>query len=107
LFFEGFAGSLRKIPYMEKHERITRAVLAAIGEMYPPVHDDPNNKDIRAIPLSGNLDSLGMISLIIGVEEALKKEFKREITILGQASALGPNPFKTSGALIDYIDTIV
>ncbi len=92
---------------MDKHERITRAVLSAIGDMYPPIPDDPNNKDIRAIPLFGNLDSLGMISLIIGVEEALKKEFNREITILGKASSLGTNSFVTSGSLIDYIGTIV
>lgn len=92
---------------MEKHQRITKAVLNAIGEMYPPIPDNPHNSDVRAISLSENLDSLGMITLIIGVEEALTKEFKHDITILGQASALGPNPFKTSGALIDYIGTII
>ena len=92
---------------VEKQERITRAVLGAISEMDPPVFKNSNNTDIRTIPLSESLDSLGMVNLIIGVEDALKREFKEDIPILGRMSALGIDPFRTSGALIDYIGKIV
>lgn len=92
----------------EKQERIERAVMDAIRELVPPVIRLPANRaDVRSIPLSQNLDSLGMVNLIIGVEDALKKEFKQDVPILGRMSALGQDPFKTPGALMDYIDQIV
>ena len=98
---------MRENVTMEKKERIARAVFGAINEMDPPVFKGQKNRDINTIPLSENLDSLGMVNLIIGVEDALKREFNQDIPILGKMSALGSDPFKTSGALIDYIDKIV
>lgn len=92
---------------MEKEERIARAVIGAIGELDPPVIKIPKAANIRSIPLSENLDSLGMVNLIIGIEDALKKEFKKDVPILGRMSALGTDPFKTSGALMDYIGRIL
>lgn len=92
----------------EKQGRIARAVLEAIKDLDPPVIRIPAPcADLRAISLSENLDSLGMVNLIIGVEDALKKEFKQDVPILGRMSALGQDPFKTSGALMDYIDQIL
>ncbi|MBL8013656.1 MAG: hypothetical protein JNN05_07390 [Candidatus Omnitrophica bacterium] len=93
---------------IEKQERIQRAVLDAIKELDPPVIRIPaNQSELRLIPLSENLDSLGMVNLIIGVEDALKKEFNQDVPILGRMSALGQNPFQTSGALMDYVDQII
>lgn len=92
---------------MEKEERIARAVLGAISELDPPVIKIPKTANFRAIPLSENLDSLGMVNLIIGVEDALKREFRQDVPILGKMSALGADPFKTSGALMDYIGQIL
>ena len=91
----------------EKHERIARAILSAIREMDPPMIKRSNAADIREIPLSENLDSLGMVNLIIGVEDALRKEFNQDIPILGRMNAIGMDPFKTSGTLMDYIGNIV
>lgn len=92
----------------KKQERIARAVLEAIKELDPPVISVPaQGPDVRLIALSEHLDSLGMVNLIIGVEDALKREFKQDIPLLGRMSALGQDPFKTSGALMDYIDQIM
>ena len=86
---------------MEKKERISRAVIGAIRELDPPVINIPASGSFRNLPLSENLDSLGMVNLIVGVEDALKKEFRRDIPILGRMSALGLDPFKSSGSLMD------
>lgn len=92
----------------EKQERIARAVVEAIKELDPPViRISVPGQDVRSIVLSENLDSLGMVNLIIGVEDALKKEFKQDVPILGRMSALGQDPFKTSGALMDYIEQLI
>lgn len=92
---------------MEKKERIERVVLGAIRQMDSPVIPVSKTDDIRAIALSDNLDSLGMVNLIISVEAALRKEFSQDVTILGRKNALGPDPFKTSGSLMDYIGEIL
>lgn len=92
---------------MEKRERIERVVIGAIRQMNSPVIPVSTTGDIRAIALSDHLDSIEMVNLIISVEAALRKEFSQEVPILGRKNALGRDPFKTAGSLMDYIGQII
>ena len=93
--------------FMDKKERIARAIAGTIREIDQPAFKNYKPEDFRDVSLSGNLDSLGMVNLIIGVEDALKQEFRKDVPLLGRTDAPGTNPFDTVGTLIDYIDRIV
>lgn len=88
----------------DKQTRIRRAVLKAVTQMKPSLlGDSAPDADQRSIALYDNLDSLGMVDLIISVEQELKREFEREVPILGKAGILNADPFKTTGTLMDHI----
>jgi hypothetical protein len=92
--------------FMEKKARIAKALAVAIQDIEAPALKD-HTEDLRSLPLSENLDSLGMVNLIIGLEDALKQEFGRDVPLLGRSEGFNTASLKTGGMLIDYIDQIV
>lgn len=56
----------------------------------------------------GILDSMGLVSLIVAVEQDVEDEFGKEITIADAKSMSQKNsPFRTVGSLVDYIDNLL
>ena len=52
----------------------------------------------------GQLDSLGLVNLIVSLEEAVNDFFNIEITLADErAMSLKSNPFQTVSTLTDYI----
>ena len=56
----------------------------------------------------GNLDSLGLVSLIVAVEERVKDEFGADISVADdRAMSQTQSPFRTVGTLADYVSELV
>ena len=67
-------------------------------------------KSISTI-LSGSddkLDSLGLVNLIVAIEQNIEDEFEVSITIADERAMSQKNsPFKTVGSLADYIEMLL
>ncbi len=67
-------------------------------------------KSISTI-LSGSddkLDSLGLVNLIVAIEQNIEDEFEVSITIADErAMSQKHSPFKTVGSLADYIEMLL
>jgi hypothetical protein len=92
---------------MGKKERIITALFTVIRDIDLPAFKGLKPNDFQNLSLRENLDSLGMVNLIIGMEDALRQEFGKDIPILGRGDAFSTGSMKTAGAFIDYIDQIV
>lgn len=56
----------------------------------------------------GLFDSLGVVSLVLAVEEAVEERFDASITLADQrAMAESTSPFRTVGLLAEYTDRLV
>ena len=56
----------------------------------------------------GKLDSLGLVTLLIIIEQNIEDEFDVSITIADEkAMSQKRSPFKTIGTLADYIDMLL
>jgi D-alanine--poly(phosphoribitol) ligase subunit 2 len=54
------------------------------------------------------LTSLGLVSLIVGVEQAIEEEFGLNITLADdKAFSLMKSPFRTIGTLADYASNLI
>jgi D-alanine--poly(phosphoribitol) ligase subunit 2 len=68
------------------------------------------NKDLetRLYGKNSKLDSLGLVSLIVAVEELLEEKFETIITIADErAISQKESPFRTVSTLADYIVMLV
>ena len=56
----------------------------------------------------GQLDSLGLVNLLVIIEQNIEDEFDVSITIADErAMSQKHSPFRTVGALVDYIEMIL
>jgi hypothetical protein len=91
---------------MEKKERIARTLSNVMHTMDVPAFKNMETGNFRDISFSDNLDSLGMVNLIIGMEDALRQEFGKDVPILGR-EAFNTASIQSAGMFIDYLDQIV
>ncbi len=91
---------------MQNKERVTKVVFNVIEEINQELPDNQQLEKSRETVLFGRLselDSLGLVNLIIATEQAIEEEFGVTITIADERAMSQKNsPFKTLGALIDY-----
>ena len=73
-------------------------------------------KDRKIIPLSetelfgsdSKLDSLGLVNLVVAVEQNIEDEFDVTITLADErAMSQQTSPFRTVGTLTDYIEMLL
>lgn len=56
----------------------------------------------------GQLDSMGLVSLIVSVEEELESEFGVSLILASdRAMSVRRSPFATVGSLADYVETLM
>lgn len=95
---------------MLSKESIERVIQAALAEV--------TEEQDRTIPYrgldtqlwgpGGTLDSLGLVSLILAVEQRLAEDHDVVVTIASeQAMSRSESPFRTVGRLTDYIAELV
>lgn len=66
------------------------------------------NEETGIYGSSGRLDSMGLVSLLVAVEQAVEDEFDIEIAIANaRAMSQKNSPFKTVGSLADYVTELV
>ena len=96
---------------MPTHERISKAVFAAIddlNEQLPPGVQVDKSLDAPLYGASGKLESLDFVTLIMEVEEKINAEFGTDITIADDnLLSKEKSPFSTLGTLIEYLQELL
>jgi len=96
---------------MVSKEIITHTIFKAVNEINKRLSKKQQLiKSISTI-LSGSddkLDSLGLVNLIVAIEQNIEDEFEVSITIADErAMSQKHSPFKTVGSLADYIEMLL
>jgi acyl carrier protein len=96
---------------MSNQERILQAIYSAVDEINEQL---PKGKALDKSPetvlfgKSGKLDSLGLVSLIVAVEQNIHDEFGVDITLADERAMSQQNsPFKSVKTLSDYVAVLL
>lgn len=96
---------------MAENSRVEAAVFAAIDEVNEQLPEGGQVEKDRSAAVfgeSGVLDSLGLVNLIVAVEQAVEDEFDESITLADEKAVSQRNsPFRTVGSLIEYVDVLL
>lgn len=91
--------------------KVTQSVFKAIDELngqFPKEERIEKSIDSALFGGKGNLDSLGLISLVTTVEQKIEEDFGIAVTLLDDIDVLeDENPFGTIKTLTDYIASIL
>ena len=67
-----------------------------------------NGEDTPIFGSGSDLDSLGLVNLIVAVEEKIESDFSVSITLADEkAMSQKTSPFRTVGTLIEYIEGLI
>jgi acyl carrier protein len=95
--------------YPSMKEKITEVIYQCVDEI-----NEGLKKKIEKKPESilfgkeGNLDSLGLVNLIVSIEEKINDTFGKTITLADErAMSQKHSPFKTIGTLSEYIGKLL
>jgi D-alanine--poly(phosphoribitol) ligase subunit 2 len=92
---------------MIERKRILQAVCEAVDEMNETLSPGERLEKSEAAPLfgrEGRLDSLGLVNLVVAVEEKIRDAFSAEISLTDErAMSYRSSPFRSLGAMTDYI----
>jgi acyl carrier protein len=88
-------------------DSVVRDVYAAVesmNELRPPDDQLPCHEETVLFGPGGGLDSLGLVSLVLEVEESVNRRFGANL-VLADEHAMGRkrNPFRDVRSLVDYI----
>jgi len=90
---------------MNADEAILNIVFKALDEL-----NEQLTKSTKTVLFgnNGNLDSLGLVNLLVIIEQNIEDEFDVSITIADErAMSQKHSPFRTIGTLVDYIDMLL
>jgi acyl carrier protein len=89
------------------HPRIAELVLNAIDELngqLPPDQQIPSRLDVKLLGEDASLDSLGLVNLIVLVEQTTSEEFGIPVTLADErAMSQTRSPFRTVENLIAHV----
>ena len=95
----------------EPNQKIIKLIFYAIDEINSQLSKKQQLKKSTKTVLygkNGNLDSLGLVSLLVIIEQNIEDEFDVSITIADEkAMSQKRSPFRTIGTLADYIDMLL
>ena len=96
---------------MNKKEKITEVVFLAIDEvnkLLPEAGNIPKALSTDLIGKSAKVDSLGLVSLVLAIEQKIEKIFGTAITLVSEdVMSEEKNPFKNVGSLVNFIDSLL
>ncbi len=88
-------------------EQITNAIFSAIDELNQQLNRDQRlsrSADATLFGASGPLDSLGLVNLIVLVEQKVEEQTGRPVSLANdEALSLNDSPFQTVRRLTEYI----
>jgi len=90
------------------HNKIIDLIIAEADELNEQIKNRVPVEAGRDAPLFGRnggvLDSIGLVTLIVAVEQAVEDEFGAALVLANEkAMSLKNSPFRTIGSLTDYI----
>jgi D-alanine--poly(phosphoribitol) ligase subunit 2 len=92
---------------IQVQENIREIVFEAIDELNQEIPQEKQLEKTADTPLlskSGKIDSLGLVRLIVAIEQKIEEIFGDAIMLADEkAFAQKDSPFKTVGTLINYI----
>ena len=95
----------------DNNELFLELIFAAITEVniqQPPEYQLKLNKDEFLISDKSCIDSLGLITLLINIEEKVSNKFKKNLNLLDEKYISEENtPFKTLGSLASWLNNNV
>ena len=93
------------------NEKVQKAIFSAVEEINTQLTDEEKleiNKDSVLYGSKGKLDSLGLINLIVSVEQNIEDDFDITITLADErAMSQEHSPFRTIKTLTDYIEILL
>ena len=96
---------------MDSNNKVLNIIFLAIDEMnevLTPKEQLTKSEETVLYGSEGKIDSLGLINLIIMVEQNIEDEFNHTITLASEkAMSQKHSPFRTIGTLADYIDMLL
>ena len=96
---------------MEHDERVIRTIFRAVDEFNQELEEKERlekSADTLLFGDAGKLDSLGLVSLIVQIEQEIEDELGVSITIADErAMSLEKSPFKTIQRLTNYISMLL
>ena len=88
----------------KKIESISYKCIEELNRQFPPELRLQNSMDAILVGEGGILDSLGLITLIVSLEEALENETGVHMALLEEELLIDPDgPFRTVGTLVSWI----
>jgi len=92
-------------------DRIKQVIIDSIIEINEQLKKEDQlgtSTDTVLFGENGKLDSLGLINLIVAVEQNIEDEFEVVVTLADErAMSQEKSPFRTVGTLSDYIEMIL
>jgi D-alanine--poly(phosphoribitol) ligase subunit 2 len=86
-------------------EKILKIIISEIEDMEINHKVD---KETKLFAKDGIFDSLGLVNLLVAIEQAIEDKFDCSITIADEKAMSQKNsPFKTVNSLADYVNKLV
>jgi len=83
-------------------------IIRSLIETDPETFDNSLNDDTPIFGTKGNLDSLGLVSLLVNLEQNIEDKYGIPITIADEkAMSLKNSPFRTINTLSEYLNGII
>ena len=96
---------------MTTREQVTQAVFTAVetvNRSRPPTQRLARSLDAALMGEGAVLDSLGMVNLIVAIEEELEDALGVPVSIADEpAQAKADGRFRTVGSLVDYLMSVM
>jgi acyl carrier protein len=96
---------------MGMNERILESLYAAIDDVN---RERPSDRLLAKAPdtalygSASDLDSLGLVNFIVAAEQRIDEAFGRSLVLADdRALAQDPSPFRSVGALADYVEVLL
>lgn len=92
----------------EQIQDVTRKCLADLLAQNPEVKVESIDESTRLIGSQSVLDSLGLVTLIVDIEQAVEDQFGVSITIANErAMSQTKSPFRSVQTLSEYVELLV
>ena len=96
---------------MKENKEIEKIIFSSIEELNDQLPKKSKLRQSSTTTLfgeNGKLDSLGLVNLLIIIEQNIEDEFDISITLADEkAMSLESSPFRTVDTLVNYINSII
>lgn len=93
---------------MTSREAVLEAIHSAVDDLNAAAEPDAQmgkDPDVALIGMDAQLDSLGLVNLIVLIEEKVQERFGVGITLVDErAMSMSKSPFRTLGSLTQFVE---